>query len=369
MTRALLAVLLLAGACKGKSAPTPDTKSTDPHARLGSGSAAPVEVDWNACEAALAKAAAAPLDARPMILIQGCRVCGDPTPILQWRTPHDKRGPSRADIEAAMLRCTAYCSADAKQRFLGTLDDARGTKSRTPWRQLGEVCKDKVSAIPDQRFSSGPLLLLDRIARAAAARGGQTQALATSVEIPLPPVTIVGTGLELPALSTMGPGGPVPDLASPTAPLTGRLQITVLGDDLYLGRMPRATLGPNGVTADLGPDGYPGKLVPLSQLATALSALATDRTQTVTLLVPHVAAAPSLVPVIQAASPVLPVYLAVTSNDAPDGWDIARPLPVALEVGGTDAITLTAQTSVQTLASALAQRAAQGAKRVGVTAQ
>lgn len=373
MSRALLAVLLVTSvtgfgvACKGKAAPTGEP--ADPHAGPPAGrAAAPVEVDWKACDGALAKAAAAPLHARPKILIDGCRVCGDPTPILNWNKPHTERGPSRADIEAAMLRCTAYCTTDAKQRFLGTLDKARGTSSRTPWRQLGEICKDKVSALPDQRFSSGPLLLLDRIARQAAARGGQTATLATAIDLPLPPVTLVGTGIELPALSLVAIGKPVPELA--TAPKAGGLQITMLGDELYVGRMPRGSLGATGVTVDLGTDGYPGKLVALADLGAALATLAAgDNSQIVTVLVPHVVGAQKVIPVIKAASAVLPVYLAVTSNDAPEGWDLVRPLPVSLEVGGTMPIQLTAETSVQTLASALAEHAARGANRVGVTAQ
>jgi hypothetical protein len=361
MTRALLAVLLVAGACKGKSAPKHDPNATtDPHAGLdlGGGSAARVEVDWKACDAALAKAATAPLHARPTIVIDGCRVCGDPTPIIRWNTPHTEGGPSRADIEAAMFRCTAYCSADAKQKFLGTLDKARGTSSRTPWRQLGEICKDKVSAVPDQRFSSGPLLVLDRVARAAAAHGGQTATLAAALELPLPALTFVGTGVQL------------PDLDTGVTPTVGEVQITVLGGELHVGRMPRAKLGPAGVTANLGADGYPGKAIAIADLPGVLKGLVgNDKTQTITLLAPHATPAQTLVPVIAAAAPVASVYLAANAHEAPEGWDLPGAIPVALEVGGTSPIVVTGEMTVQQLAAELSKRVAQQVNRVGVTAQ
>jgi hypothetical protein len=356
MTRALLAVLLLVstgGACKGKSAPSGEAKTSDV---AGSGSAAPVAVDWKACDAALAKAAAAPLHARPMILIEGCRVCGDPTPIVRWNTPHTDGGPSRADIEAAMLRCTAYCNADAKQRFLGTLDQARGTSSRAPWRQLGEVCKAKVSALPDQRFSSGPLLLLDRIARATSAHGGETATLAAAFDLPLPAVTLVGTGVQLPDLETV-------------SPTVGAVQITALAGELHVGRMPRAKLGVNGVTVELGPDGYPGKVVALADLGSVLKGLVgDDKSQTITLLAPHATPAQTLVPVIAAAAAVAPVYLAANAHEAPEGWDLPGAIPVALEASGASPIVVTGEMSVQQLATELGKRVARNVERVGVTA-
>jgi hypothetical protein len=355
MTRTLLAVLLfIGGACKGKSAPAGET---DPHAGLGSGSAAPVVVDWKACDAALATAATAPLHARPMIPIEGCRVCGDPTPIVRWNTPHTEGGPTRADIEAAMLRCTAYCNADAKQRFLGTLDQARGTSSRTPWRQLGEVCKEKVSALPDQRFSSGPLLLLDRIARATAAHGGQTATLATAFELPLPALTLVGTGVQL------------PDLETGVSPTAGGIPITVLAGELHVGRMPRAKLGASGVAVDLGPDVYPGKTVAIADLAGALKGLVgDDKTQTITLLAPHATPAQTLVPVIAAAAGVAAVYLAANAHEAPEGWDLPGAIPVALEAGGANPIVVTGEMTVQQLATELGTRAQRKVDRAGVTA-
>jgi len=359
VSRALLVALLLAGACKGKSARKTEAKPPpvdDPHAGLNLGSAAPpVEVDWKACDAALAAAAAAPLHARPSILIEGCRPCGDPSPIVRWNKPHPDGGPTRADIEAAMLRCTAYCNADAKQRFLGTLDKARGTSSRTPWRQLGEVCKERVSAVPDQRFSSGPLLLLDRIARATAAHGGATATAAAALVLPLPALTLVGTGVALPDVDGVTPN-------------VGELQITVLAGELHVGRMPRATLGAEGVAVDLGPDGYPGKPVPIAELGRVLKELVgDDKTKTITLLAPQATPAAALVPVIAAAAPIAPTYLAANAREAPDGWDLPGTIPVVLETGGNDAVKASGSMTVAQLAAELARRAALKVNRVGVT--
>ena len=140
MTRTLVVLALLA-ACKGKH----DSKGT----QAGSGSAAPIQ--WTvdaACEKAITKAAAAPLDARPQILIDGCHVCtADWAPIVRWNTRPEDGGPARTAIEKAMLDCHAYCDPNAKQRFLGALDAARGTDMRTPWRELATVCTEQVSAL------------------------------------------------------------------------------------------------------------------------------------------------------------------------------------------------------------------------------
>src|SRR5204863_6249003 len=110
---------------------------------------------------------------------------------------HAEGGPSGAEIEAAMAVC-GYCDANAKQRFLGTLDKARGGDTRTPWRHLGDTCRAAVSAVPDNRFVTAPYYALDRIARAATAHGGETAERLAAIELPLPAVSIAGTGVTLP---------------------------------------------------------------------------------------------------------------------------------------------------------------------------
>jgi len=328
--RVALVGLALLAACKGK----PHDDSTK---------AAPASYTVDAkCEAAVKKAAAAPLDARPQILIDGCRVCGEWTPILRWNTPQQEGGPPRAAIEQAMLACHAYCDPNAKQRFLGALDAARGTDMRTPWRQLGEVCKDQVSATPDGRFLGGAYFALDRIARAIGSKGGDLATAAAGIELPLPPV------------STSGVGPVLADVDGVTSKV-GEIQITVLGDKVFVGRMPRAHLAAGGVTVELGPAGYPGTETELAKLPEALkTAIAGDPAATITLLAPHAMPAQNLVAIIAAAAPIAPLYLAANAAEAPEGWTLAGAIPVALTTTG-DPVDVTPEMTVQQLAAAIVQ--------------
>lgn len=342
------AALLVASlaACKGgdKAKPAPQGSA---------GSAAPaVEVDWAACDKALAAAASAPLDARPQIVIDGCKVCGDWTPILRWSTPHNEGGPKQADIEAAMGRC-GFCDGNGKQRFLGTLDTARGTDARTPWRQLGDMCKEKVSAVPDTRFMSAPYYALDRIARAASGRGGDTATKLAALELPLPAVSVVGTGLVL------------PDVERGLSSKVGTVQITLMADAIYVGKLPRAQLGASGVQVDMGPDAYPGAQTKLEDLPAALKKLAGEG-DTIALLAPVATPAENLVPVIAAAAQVAPVYLAVNAHDAPEGWTLVGSIPVQLTADATPTVKVNGETTVQNLATELAKQAVAKVTRVGV---
>lgn len=344
--RAALAFALVASlaACKGDKA--------RPKPQAGSGSAAPLPIDWNACDHALAAASSAPLDARPQILIDGCKVCGDWTPLLRWSTPVEQGGPRGAEIEAAMARC-GFCDGNAKQRFLGTLDDARGTEARTPWRQLGDVCKDKVSAVPDTRFMSAPYYALDRIARAAGARGGDTAKKLAAIELPLPAVSVIGTGLT------------IPDVERGVRSNAGALQITLMADAIYVGKLPRAHLGASGVQVDMGPAAYPGEQTKLEDLPAALKKLAGEG-DTITLLAPVATPAENLVPVIAAAATVAPVYLGVNAHDVPEGWTLVGTIPVQLTADAKPTVKVTGEMTVQNLASELAKQAGAKITRVGV---
>ncbi|MEO6774492.1 MAG: hypothetical protein ABI467_15980 [Kofleriaceae bacterium] len=339
-------------ACKGKDHPGNGTTAGGGHPLTADAAIAP-PIDWKTCNAALRKAATEPLDVRPSLVIEGCEVCGDWTPLLHWNTPQTEKGPTRKQIETAMAVC-GYCNANAKQRFLGTLDDARGMNVRTPWRYLGEVCKGEVSALPDNRFTTAPLYALDRIARAATAHGGESANLMAAIELPLPAVTVTGAGLVLPD---------VEDGVSPTA---GPLAITWMGDGLHVAKLPRARLGASGVAIDLG--NYPGEIVKPADLSAALARLANgDPNMTITLLAPVATPAQALVPIIAAAAKVAPTYLAVNAHAAPEGWDLPATIPVALEPatdGAGDRFELTGETSVQQLATELAKRAKSGARKV-----
>ncbi|HET9993756.1 MAG TPA: hypothetical protein VFQ65_34700 [Kofleriaceae bacterium] len=337
-------------ACKGKDHPGTGSATGSGHPLVADAAIAAPPIDWKTCDAALRKAATEPLDVRPSLVIEGCEVCGDWTPLLHWNTPQTEKGPTRKQIETAMSVC-GYCNANAKQRFLGTLDSARGMNVRTPWRYLGEMCKGEVSALPDNRFTTAPLYALDRIARAATAHGGESANLMASIELPLPAVTVTGAGIVM------------PDVEEGVSPTAGPLAITVMGDGLHVAKLPRARLGASGVAIDLG--NYPGDVVKPADLPTALAKLANgDSSMTITILAPVATPAQALVPIVAAAAKVAPIYLAVNAHGAPEGWDLPATIPVALVAEGGDKLALTGEMSVQQLATELAKRAKSGARKV-----
>lgn len=364
----MLRVAVLALVVSSSGAGCKDTQRAAPSQR-GAGSAgsngalpapadaAPAAIDWAACDAALAQAATAEVHTRARTIIEGCEVCGDWSPILRWNVPTADGGPKRTDIEAAMASCNAFCSGDAKLKFLGTLDDARGSKARTPWRQLGEICKEQVSAVPDQRFMSAPYFALDRIARAASARGGDTARLLGEVVVSLPALTVVGTGVELPVVG------------SGVSPAAGQLHVTLLGSTVQVGRLPSARLGENGVRVEPEPDAYPGRAVPLRQLASELKKLTGgDGLSSIVLIAPRSAAARAILPILEAGPPTgIPmIFLAARALESPDGWQLPGAIRVAIELDDRDPIVVTDTMTVQLLADELARRASQGVTRVGL---
>jgi hypothetical protein len=224
------------------------------------GTQAEVAIDWDRCTAALRANPTLPDAQRAQALLDACPVCGDWKPLLDWGTLTEAGGPKRQDITSRLDACHAYCNNAAKQRFTGTIDDARGRNSRAPWRYLGEICKDQVSAAPDTRYMSAPYFALDRIARAAAAHGGDAAAALAKIDLPLPAVSLTGAGLELPEVAAQ---------TSPAPPI----HVTMLGDGAHVGKLPRARLGANGVTVDFGGEPYPGPTVALDKVSAAIHAL------------------------------------------------------------------------------------------------
>jgi hypothetical protein len=360
--RAAILLAIAAAACgngKHKHEPPPSKLGSATGSATGSaGSAAAVDdTDWTACSAALRQAATAPLDNRPQLLIDGCKVCGDWTPILKWSTPAANGGPSRQLIMSAMERCHAYCNGQARQQFLGTLDNARDTSSRAPWHHLGTVCKADVSALPDDRFEGAPLFALDRIARAAAAHGGEPASLALAIELPLPAVSLTGSGIT------------IPDVETEVNPTAGPIAITITGGAAYVAKLPRAHLTATGLAVDLG--GYPGDVVKPDKLADAITKLADPNggIVSISILAPTATPAEQLVPIVAAAAKLAPVYLAANAANTPDGWDLPGNIPVALDVaakGDKDGYKITHELTVQNLATELAQRSKAGVKKLAL---
>ncbi|MDB4953974.1 MAG: hypothetical protein JWO36_1543 [Myxococcales bacterium] len=330
------AVVIAGVACKGKS---PAAKHD----------AAVVEMDWFECESALRKAPAASETARVDTILAGCHVCGDWTPILQWSKPQTEGGPTRLAIEGAMLACKGYCDANAKQRFLGTLDNARGADVTTPWRWLGEMCKADVSAVPDPRYMSGPYFALDRVARAVAAHGGDPAKLLGKIEIALPAVTMTGIG---PALPIFDAGGRV--ISAP------RHHVSLIGDQIYAGELPRAHLDASGVHVESGPEPYPGHVITTDKLKAAWPG---EPQPSVAILASRATPAQQLVTLISAGGEHVDWYLVVDTGGGPEGWILPSVIPVRLGASAKDVISVRPETTVEQFAAELAK---QHAARVGV---
>lgn len=260
--------------------------------------------DWvAACEHALTQKQS-PVR-RVAQIIDGCRPHGDWAPILDWTTV------SSAEVEAALVRANAFCTSDAKARFMAELEDARDKGTERPWRVLGERCGDKVSGVPDVRFMSAPYFALDRIARATAANGTLAP-LAAAIELPLPPVSLTGVGFELPTSPVMKPEPPA-------------WQVTVTVAEIRVGTMPVAKLGANGVVVTLGAAPYPGELVDAKTVAGKIPA-----GERVLVIAPAAMPAQRLVPVVTALA-AHELVLAATATGAPKGWAMAGMVPVMLD--------------------------------------
>jgi hypothetical protein len=289
-------------ACKERQPPRPVAEPARPIAV----DAALADANLDGCRATAARLASLPRHARAQALLDACQPCGDWQPLLTWSTLPADGGPARAAIERAMLACKAYCEPNAKQRFLGTLDAARGQSTRGPWRYLGEICKAEVSAVPDSRFMGGPYFALDRIARALGEPSGRT-----AIEVALPALSVTGVGIELAA------AGPSAAEASPAA-------LTVHAGEILLGALPSATLSPTGlqVTGD-----YPGAPIDRAALAAAL-ARRELADQPIALLAPSGLPASRIVDVVGAAGGHA-LRLAVGAP-GPGGWLLPTVVPVAL---------------------------------------
>jgi hypothetical protein len=311
MTR-LLALVAALAACKSKEPPPTAAPPTGP-AAVPDAAAPPA--DWAArCEAALTAAPGIKPVRRVQAILDGCRPCGDWTPLLRWNVLAADGGPRVAEIEAAMDACQAYCKPAAKAAFLGALEAARGKHAPRPWRELGEACGDEVSAKPDLRYLSAPYFALDRIARAAAAHGKLGPLLA-AIELPLPPLSSTGGAFVLPPSPAI-----VPD--------AGAVHVTVSTTEISVGPLPRAKLGPAGVTVLAGEAPYPGTQVAGKALAAALARLSPDPDGRIAVIAPKAMAARRLVDVAAAAGAHQLVLAAAAGG--PEGWSLPGVVPVVL---------------------------------------
>lgn len=289
----------------GSAAPPPGAPGASPGVAVD---AAVADANLDACRAAAERAASLPPVRRAEALIDGCQPCGDWTPLLAWNTPTSAGGPPRAAIEAALIACKAFCSAASRQRFLNTLDAARGQGVRGPWRHLGEMCKAEVSAVPDSRFMGAPYFALDRIARALGALGDP--ALLAAIEIPLPALGLSAVGFDLPEAAATSDAGPT--------------ALTVDAGQVVLGALPVAKLSATGLSVA---GDYPGAPVELGKLAAALATPAFAG-RAAAVLAPRALPAARIAQVVAAAKGH-EVRIAAGAP-GPGGWSVPVAVPVAL---------------------------------------
>jgi len=332
--RVAVVVALALTACKGKQQPpppAPERTDVDPRpAGSGSdlGSAAGAKLDatisWSTCDKALRAAPKAPAMRRVQTLLAACQPCGDWTTLLDWNT----EGASVVEIEAAMVACKGFCNADAKQKFMGTVD-RRGKSSRGPWKYLGEVCKAEVSAVPDNRYASATWFALDRIARAAAVHP-ELAPILDAIELPLPAISVSGFGYEL-------AHSPV------TAPDVGPLALTVTPREIRIAALSRGKLGKDGVATLTQGEPYPGALV---KSATELDAVVAklgepiSPASSISVFAPYGMPARRLLDLFavtgerprRAKAEWLTgdLRLAVAVDKGPPGWALAGTIPIAL---------------------------------------
>ncbi len=312
MTRTWLpcvVALAAAVACHSHDSDAPAPSTTIP---IDAGARTPVVSP--ACRAAIHAGSATALDARVAVLLDACQVCGPWAPILDWRRTPQTGGPTRAQIEDAMIGCSAYCDPNGKERFLGTLDEARGSRSRQPWRQLAEMCRAAVSAVPDTRYASATLFALDRVARAVGSAGGSDADLLAKLDIPLPAVSVSGIGVELPKSTAV----------EATAP---RTQVTVTGNEVRTGKLPIGHLTAAGMVTDYGGgEAYPGAL--MGSAGGSGSGSAAGNGDEIVVLAPSKLGAERVANVV--AQLHAPRVLLAAAIDGPDSWQLVGTIAVSL---------------------------------------
>ncbi len=253
---------------------------------------------------------------RVLAVINACKPKGDWAPLLAWNTPAADGGPRTEVIEAALVATSAFCTNAAKQAFMGALVEARGKHTERPWRRLAEVCQGTLGAGADNRFASAPLFALDRIARAAAAQPRLAPLLA-AIDLPLPPWSVSGAGVDLAPSPVTKPNGT-------------RVAVTVTQTELYVGTLPRAKLGATGVTVLLGEAPYPGTAVApdavdarigeLTRSPITSDAHSTQYEEPIAIIAPSGLRATRVVDALLAISGWRTPVLAVAAPGAPAGW-------------------------------------------------
>ena len=210
-------------------------------------------------------------------MAHACKQCDFET-ILAWdRTPVAK-------VTAAMAACDGFCSGGAKDRFANTIE-------KTPWRYLAEFCKAPAETM---RFQSASWFVLDHLARRSGLSG----------DIALPPLTITGAGPTLPTGTDLVPVPP------------GQATLSLIGDDVLVGKLPHATLDRDGIHLVADDPPYPG-----------VASTAVDPRTPVAFVAPAGAPAGKLVDLVSRGAQG---RLLESRGDLPGGWPDLGLSPVAL---------------------------------------
>ena len=310
-------------------------------APAGSGSAVTLDAGGGGlawCVTSLERATRlAPFD-RAGVIVRACALCGGGfDPLLAADRAVDGERTDPAAVWAVVEACGGVCSGAAATAFRQELAElGKDHPTIRPWRTLALACPATMHADRDaSRFASGAWYALATVAdRLAAARPTMDAALRTRLDaaltelvLPLPARSATGNPLLLPSAAQQRP--------------TPWLAISIIGDQLYLGRLPFARLQPDGLHL-VGAPIYPGAIVEAPALAAAVdSAIAAGAGFTIpdpptrldrpVVLAPLGSPAARVLDVVRAVGE-LPSYLAVTAAAPASMWPgqlAAHPIAMA----------------------------------------
>jgi hypothetical protein len=266
------------------------------------------------CKAALAAAATAPVFERFGMIAGACPVCGLAwTPALRSAVldAHGTSSTTRQELDQMLRACGGVCRKSAIEKIMNGLDDVKDDRTLDkPWRVLAKECPDAFAASPDGRLASAAWWVLSKVARAP---GMQPPA---PIELPVPAAMVGGAdGLDLPTLAIVRSEPPA-------------AYLTVLEKSMRLAPAGRAVLGADGLVTT-GVDQYPGDKVEAAGLAQALAGRGM-----VAILAPHASPAARVVEAVAAAGTAAELHLGVFGPDdgGAAGWHrIPRlgPAPIA----------------------------------------
>ena len=301
----------------------------------GGGGGGGGDLGW--CVTSIERAARLPPFDRAGVIVRACALCGGSfDPLLAADRAEGGEASDPAAVWAVVAGCGGVCSSTAATAFRQELAElGKDHPTIRPWRTLALACPATMHADRDAaRFASGAWYALatvaDRLATArptmAAALRTRLDAALTDLVLPLPARSATGNPLLLPSAAQQRP--------------TPWLAISIVGDQLYLGRLPFARLEADGLHL-VGAPIYPGTLVEAPALAAAIASTVTagagftipapGRLDRPVVLAPLGSPAARVLDVVRAVGDA-PSYLAVTAAAPASMWPgqlAAHPIALA----------------------------------------